>query len=116
MILPHKDLVREWHARHILFDPDIDRSQIGLSSIDLRLGYVFTWLKAKAGVVIKPAAEGFQPTDLIQTQDLSTVTVGDSSTPFKLPPGKFVLGQTLEGITVPNNLVAQVQGRSSLAR
>jgi dCTP deaminase len=116
MILTHHDLVREWRGRRIRFDPNIDRSQIGLSSIDLRLGYVFTWLKPKAGVVIKPAAEGFQPTDLIQTQDLSRVMVGNSPTPFKLHPGDFVLGQTLEGITIPNDLVAQVQGRSSLAR
>jgi dCTP deaminase len=35
---------------------------------------------------------------------------------FALQPGQFVLGATLEHITLPNNLVARVEGKSSLGR
>jgi dCTP deaminase len=35
---------------------------------------------------------------------------------FLLHPGEFVLGSTLERVGVPNNLVARVEGKSSLGR
>ena len=43
------------------------------------------------------------------------VTVGDDD-PFMLPPGEFVLGSTLEHIEVPADLVARLEGKSSLGR
>ena len=43
------------------------------------------------------------------------VTVGDDD-PFMLHPGEFVLGSTLEHIEVPANLVARLEGKSSLGR
>ncbi len=33
-----------------------------------------------------------------------------------LPPGEFILGTTLEYISLPRNIVANVQGRSSIGR
>ena len=36
--------------------------------------------------------------------------------PFILHPGEFVLGSTLENIGLPNDLVARVEGKSSLGR
>jgi dCTP deaminase len=36
--------------------------------------------------------------------------------PFILHPGEFVLGQTLERVTLPNDLVARLEGKSSLGR
>jgi dCTP deaminase len=43
------------------------------------------------------------------------VEVGDSE-PFILHPGEFVLGSTLERITLPDDLVARLEGKSSLGR
>ncbi len=43
------------------------------------------------------------------------VTVGDDD-PFMLHPGEFVLGSTLEHIEVPADLVARLEGKSSLGR
>ena len=43
------------------------------------------------------------------------VTVGDDD-PFMLHPGEFVLGSTLEHIEVPDDLVARLEGKSSLGR
>ena len=35
---------------------------------------------------------------------------------FMLHPGEFVLGSTLERVTVPDDLVARIEGKSSLGR
>ena len=43
------------------------------------------------------------------------VTVGDDD-PFMLHPGEFVLGSTLEHVELPADLVARLEGKSSLGR
>jgi dCTP deaminase len=43
------------------------------------------------------------------------LTVGDDE-PFILHPGEFVLGQTLEWVELPDDLVARLEGKSSLGR
>jgi dCTP deaminase len=43
------------------------------------------------------------------------VTIGDDE-PFILHPGEFVLGQTLEWVELPDDLVARLEGKSSLGR
>ena len=40
----------------------------------------------------------------------------DEDIPFILHPGEFVLGSTLENIELPDDLVARVEGKSSLGR
>ena len=51
-------------------------------------------------------------------EDLSDLTemeeIGDQ--PFMLHPGEFVLGSTLESIEIPDDLVARLEGKSSLGR
>jgi dCTP deaminase len=44
------------------------------------------------------------------------VEVDDDEQPFILHPGEFVLGSTLERITLPDDLVARLEGKSSLGR
>ncbi|MFV2063059.1 MAG: dCTP deaminase, partial [Chloroflexota bacterium] len=39
-----------------------------------------------------------------------------SDKPFILNPGEFVLGQTLEWVELPDNVVARLEGKSSLGR
>jgi len=51
-----------------------------------------------------------------QTERLTEmVTIGDDD-PFMLHPGEFVLGSTLEHVEVPDDLVARLEGKSSLGR
>lgn len=51
-------------------------------------------------------------------EDLSDLTemeeIGEQ--PFMLHPGEFVLGSTLETIEIPDDLVARLEGKSSLGR
>ena len=51
-------------------------------------------------------------------EDLSDLTEMEeiSDQPFMLHPGEFVLGSTLESIEIPDDLVARLEGKSSLGR
>jgi dCTP deaminase len=94
---------------------------------------------AKGRIVINPLGEGcIQPAsvdlhldrnilifrnnrvayiDVRKTNDRLTdmVTMADDD-PFMLHPGEFVLGSTLEHVEVPDDLVARLEGKSSLGR
>ena len=115
MILSYRDLVAIWKKKQLRFDPDISESQIGLSSIDLRLGHVFARLKPSPGIVVQPA-RGFDPTDHVEIEDASKGGFVSGGPIFRLPPGEFRLAFTLEEVTLPPGLAANVQGKSSLAR
>ncbi len=55
--------------------------------------------------------------DVKEPQDQLTeeVEIGDDE-PFILHPGEFVLGSTLERVQLPDDLVARLEGKSSLGR
>lgn len=115
MILSHPDLVDNWKRGNIKFNPDIAEEQIGLSSIDLRLGFIFSQLMPREDIVIKPASK-FDPTNLVETIDLRQQKhLGDTPI-FQLKPKQFCLAFTLEEISIASGLAASVQGKSSLAR
>jgi len=114
----YRDLYGLWNTKRIRFNPDIDpKKQIGLSSIDLRLGYKFTKQKPAPGLTIDPFDEGFDPTPIIETVDLQTQTrpIGQPAS-YVLKPDEFVLSRTLEEIKIPLGLAAQVQGTTTGAR
>ena len=48
--------------------------------------------------------------------DLTELVEPERDEPFILHPGEFVLGQTLERVTLPDDLVARLEGKSSLGR
>jgi dCTP deaminase len=52
----------------------------------------------------------------VEQEDLTELVEVDDGTPFVLHPGEFVLGSTLERIRLPDNLVARLEGKSSLGR
>jgi dCTP deaminase len=85
------------------FEPDL----IQPSSVDVRLDRRFRVFNNQKYTHIDPAKQ----------QDELTVPVdvpGDE--PFVLHPGEFVLGSTLEAITLPADLAARLEGKSSLGR
>lgn len=49
-------------------------------------------------------------------QDLMRIVETSEENPFVLHPGEFALGSTLEVITVPNDLMVTLHGKSSLGR
>ena len=77
LILSYQDLKLALNKGQIKFSPDISEDQVGISSIDLRLGYEFTRLKENPGLVVRPAADGFNPTDIVEHENLENKNVDD---------------------------------------
>lgn len=118
MILSQPDLRSAVERREIVFDPPLEESQWGEASVDLRLGFSFTRLKAPTGMKVSVAdglagvaAAGFWDTMELQEQN----RFGKRET-HPLGPGEFVLCLTRESVTVPRDLIARVEGRSTYAR
>jgi len=84
-----------------------DPKDLQPSSIDLHLDRSFRVFRNNRYPYIDVRAPQPDLTELLQITD---------EEPFILHPGEFVLGQTLEWVELPNNLVARLEGRSSLGR
>jgi len=82
---------------------------IHASSMDFRLGNTFKLYEHSKFAVLDP----MNPDSF--AGNMRTITVPDGES-FIVQPGEFVLGVTQEQITLPDNLVARVEGRSSLGR
>lgn len=77
------------------------------SSIDLRLAPQFRIFRNHTRAFIDVREDMSDLTEMVEISD-------DES--FVLHPGEFVLGSTLERVRVPDDLVARIEGKSSLGR
>ena len=111
MILSDKDIREAIESGHVRIESaQADLLQyIHASSMDLHLGHTFKLYDNNKSVVLDPKA----PETLSVGMRTVTVEEGES---FIVHPGEFVLGVTQERITVPDDLVVRVEGRSSLGR
>ena len=106
MILSDRSIRAALAAGRIGIDP-IDENSVQPSSLDVRLAGSFRVFANHRHLAIDPLA--VQP-------DLTDAVEKSNGEPFVLHPGEFVLGSTLERITLPNDIVARLEGKSSLAR
>lgn len=106
MILSDGTIRRLLAAGTLVINP-IEEGQIQPASVDVRLGGEFLVFRNHTCEVIDPFDK---PSDLMEK-----VAVDDGRA-FILHPGEFVLGTTLETVGLPNDLVARVEGKSSLGR
>ena len=106
MILSDRDIRAEIESGRIVIDPYTPEA-VQPSSIDLHLDRRFRVFRNTRYPYIDVRAD--QP-DLTELVEIS----GD--VPFILHPGEFVLGSTLERVQLPNDLVARLEGKSSLGR
>ncbi|QLH77339.1 dCTP deaminase [Halosimplex rubrum] len=110
MILSDADILRRLEAGDLvvepLDDPDI---QIQPASVDLRLGREFLEFQHANIPCIHPTSEN-------EVDEYVEETVVDEDGEFILHPGDFVLGTTHERVEIPDDLIAHVEGRSSLGR
>jgi dCTP deaminase len=83
-----------------------DESLLQPSSVDVRVDRYFR--------VFHNARYPF--IDVREPQEDLTELVEADTEPFILHPGEFVLGSTLERIRLPDDLVARLEGKSSLGR
>jgi dCTP deaminase len=106
VILSDRSIREEVEVGRIQIDP-YDPACIQPSSVDLHIDRYFR--------VFRNHAMGY--IDVKQNlEDLTElVEIGEEDV-FILHPGEFVLGSTLERVALPNNLVARLEGKSSLGR
>jgi dCTP deaminase len=102
-------------AERLVISPLLDlekQLKPGTASVDVRLGQRFhVPLRAKLSQL--DLLSRTHQADLLKYKDDTFVPIGDY---FVLHPGQFVLGETLEWIRLPRNLVAYVIGKSTWGR
>ena len=106
MVLSDTTIRSEIEAERIVIDP-FDGDLIQPSSVDVRVDNRFRVFQNSR----YPYIDVRQP-----MEDLTELVTVEGDEPFILHPGEFVLGQTLERVTLPNDLVARLEGKSSLGR
>jgi len=111
VILSDRDIKeRLFKAKDLVVDPlDNPELQIQPASIDLRLGHDFLVFKNAHVPYIDPK----NTSNLDQFTERLSVADGEK---FIMHPGEFALGTTHEWLELPDDLVARVEGRSSLGR
>jgi dCTP deaminase len=106
MVLSDRTIRRLLEEGQIGIDP-FDDELVQPSSVDVRVDRFFRVFRNSR----YPFIDVKEPMD-----DLTELVEVDDSEPFILHPGEFVLGSTLERITLPDDLVARLEGKSSLGR
>ncbi len=106
VLLSDRDIRAEIDATRVLLEP-FDATMIQPSSVDVRLDRFFRVFENHRYPHIDPAED--QP-------DLTRSVEPSGQEPFILHPGEFVLGSTYEVITLPDDIAARLEGKSSLGR
>jgi dCTP deaminase len=110
MILSDGDIHSRLESGELVIEPLEDPElQIQPASVDLRLGKEFLEFEHANIPCIHPQSEA-------EIEEYVTETVVDDDKEFILHPGDFVLGTTMERVEIPDDLIAHVEGRSSLGR
>ena len=106
MVLSDRTISRLLGEGRIGIDP-YDESLLQPSSVDVRVDRYFrVFHNARY-----PFIDVREPQD-----DLTELVEIEEDTPFILHPGEFVLGSTQERVRLPDDLVARLEGKSSLGR
>jgi dCTP deaminase len=105
-VLSDRDIRAALQAGRVRIDP-YDSACLQPSSVDLHLDADFRVFRNNRYPYIDVRAP--QP-------DLTELVTIEEDEQFILHPSEFVLGQTLEWVELPDDLVARLEGKSSLGR
>jgi dCTP deaminase len=109
-ILSDKDIKEHLKSGKIVINPLTNPEvQIQPSSVDLRIGREFKGFR----IIRKPCIDPMDQSDLDSYMESFYIDEGE---PFIIHPGEFALATTYETIKLPHDLVARVEGRSSMGR
>ena len=106
MILSDRSIREALADKRIVIDP-FDESCLQPSSIDVKVSNLFRVFRNHTAGTIDVKLDLRELTELVEIPEDGV---------FMLHPGEFVLGSTLERIAISNDLVARVEGKSSLGR
>jgi dCTP deaminase len=101
-----RDIRASIEANQIGLEP-LDMDLLQPSSFDVRIDRFFRLFDNHKYAFIDPAE---------QQDDLTRLVEVAADEPFILHPGEFVLGSTYEFVTLPDNIAARLEGKSSLGR
>ena len=106
MILSDRTIRESIATGRIVIDP-LEESFVQPSSVDLRVDRFFRVFENHRYPYIDPKTP---------QEDLTTLVETENDEPFILHPGEFVLGSTLERVQLGDDVVARLEGKSSLGR
>lgn len=106
LVLSDRTIREQVRAGRIVIEP-LDERDIQPASVDLHLDRRLLVFRNASAPLIDLRAD---LSDLAEPVDIP------EDEPFILRPGEFILVSTLEHIEIPDDLVAQVRGKSSLGR
>jgi dCTP deaminase len=106
VVLSDRTILEMIEARRLQVDP-FDRALLQPSSLDVRVTGEFRVFHNNR----QPYIDVRRP-----LPDLTELVTVRDDEPFILHPGEFVLGSTLERVALPDDLVARLEGKSSLGR
>ena len=106
MVLADRTIARLLREGRIVIEP-YDEELLQPSSVDVRVDRFFRVFHNNRYPFIDVREEQEDLTELVEVEE---------DTPFVLHPGEFVLGSTLERVGLPDDLVARLEGKSSLGR
>ena len=106
MVLSDRTINEELAEGRIVIDP-LGEGCVQPASVDIRLDRRFLVFRNTSRThidVMHPA------------EDITDEVIIEDGEAFMLHPGQFALGSTLESVTIPADIVARIEGKSSLAR
>lgn len=106
MLLSDRDIRAELNSERVRLEP-FDEQMVQPSSVDVRLDRWFRLFDNHRYPVIDPAQDQPELTRLVEV---------NRDEPFVLHPGEFVLASTYEVVTLPDDIAARLEGKSSLGR
>lgn len=106
VILSDRSIREALAARRVVVDP-LDDADVQPSSVDLRLDRYFRVFRNDTTPFIDPKEPQEDLTEMVEVAEANA---------FILHPGEFVLGSTVERVVLPDDLVARLEGKSSLGR
>lgn len=110
MVLSDRDIKKALKDKVISISPSPDfKTQLGSCSVDLRLGNVFRVFEYSKKPYIDPSKKDY-------SNEITREIVLKDGDQFIMQPGDFVLAVTLEKVTLADNIMGRLEGRSSLGR
>jgi dCTP deaminase len=106
VILSDRSIREQIDTGRIVIEP-FDPALVQPSSVDVRISNLFRVFRNHTAGLIDVKVDTRDMTELVEMPEDGV---------FMLHPGEFVLGSTLERIGVPDDLVARIEGKSSLGR
>jgi dCTP deaminase len=115
MRLSDQDIEKSLADGNIIIEPKPDVSMISGVSVDIRLGNEFRVFKEHTAPYIDLSGPKPEMQKAMNSVMSDEITIADGEA-FFLHPGELALAVTYESVTLPDDIVGWLDGRSSLAR